>query len=170
MKATFAFCAVVTLALASWTLVGCQEKPGEVVKPKPQEAQPTLPKATITVADVSLEVEVADEEKEREAGYMFREEPKQSGMLFAWPTDDYRSFHMKNVSFDLDLAYIGADGTIFQTLRMKAFRTLGPGERSLYASLRPAKYALEVPAGWLAEHKITEGTAVKIPPDVQGKE
>ena len=159
----------VVLAVLALLLAGCKEEKTVLpeVKVEPQGPQPTLPMAAITVRDVSLKVEVATTDAQHEKGYMFRGPPKDSGMLFVWPKADYRSFHMKNVSFDLDLAYIGDNGVIFQILRMKAFRVQSPADRSPpYASLREARYALEVPAGWFKEHGIAEGAALKIPADV----
>ena len=172
MKATFAITVALTLsaALLLCPLAGCkQEQAPAPVKPQPQGPQPTLPKVNITLGDVPLEVEVAGTSAEREKGYMFREEPKDSAMLFVWPNADFRSFHMKNVSFDLDIAFIDAGGQIFQIMRMEAFRIQRPNEPPSYLSIRPAKYALEAPAGWCQSHKVEVGTQVKIPPDVKGE-
>mgnify|MGYP006289680907 CR=1 FL=1 len=138
-------------------LAGCE---GEVPPPAPPPAeQPQrLPTATIRVGDVPLEVEVADAEAERRKGMMFRTrlDPDEA-MLFVFPREAGLAFHMRNCYVDLDLAYIAADGRIIDIARMYAHR------RQPVYSREPARFALEVPAGWFAEHGITAGDRVTVP-------
>jgi uncharacterized membrane protein (UPF0127 family) len=164
---------VLAASVVGLAVGGCQHTSApEAKKAAPSEGQPPLPKVKIMVGDVPLEVEVAAKDPERRAGYMFRPEPKDSGMLFVWPKEDFREFHMMNVSFDLDIGFIDATGSLLQIERMQAYRIKPPvqGARAPYISRWPAKYALEVPAGWFEAHKITEGAVVKIPPEVQARE
>lgn len=114
----------------------------------------------IVVGGVPLEVEVADTDERRTMGYMHRERPEQGGMLFVFERERYRSFWMKNVSFDIDIAFINAAGRIEQIERMYAWRL------DSVPSRRPAKYALEVPSGWFAEQGVEAGDMAEIPPDI----
>ncbi len=123
-----------------------------------------LRKVTIRVDQVPLEVEVADDEASRARGYMFRDPPSDGGILFVFPAERRLSFWMKNVGFDLDIAFIDSGGRIDQIERMHAWR------QSLVHSRRPAKYALEVPAGWFASQGIQHGDTVRIPPEVKARE
>lgn len=164
MKHTLICGAAMALALAGATQ-GCkQHEPWAAPESDTQQAQPPLPTVTVTVGQVNLQVEVADDENTRRMGYKFREKPADAGMLFVFPEEKMTAFYMMNVTFDLDLAYIADDGTLFQIERMKAFRM------ATVPSLRPAKYALEVPAGWFAEHHVTEGARVAIPDSVVAKD
>ena len=166
MRHTVTLWAVAALvAAAGWTAAGCKrEVPWTPPKRESQEAQPPLPTTMLTVGVTPLEVEVADEPQERKMGYMFRDEPRNSGMLFVFPDEDLHNFIMLNVKFDIDLAYIADDGSIFQIEHMKAFGSEG------WRSMRPAKYALEVPAGWFETHNVKEGMVVKVPPEVKAKD
>ena len=132
--------------------------------PGPQTAdprgQPPLPRVTIQVGSAAVVVEVADDFEERRMGYMHRDPPATSGMLFVWPDEQPQAFWMKNVHWDLDLAYIAGDGTVLQIERMKAFN-----ERSV-PSHRPARYVLEMPAGRFAELNIEVGDVVTFPPEL----
>lgn len=130
---------------------------------KPGQGQAELPKVTIEVGGTSLEVEAADTDESRQMGYMYREKPEKSGMLFVYPAEQMMSFIMRNVKFDIDIAFITADGRLEQIEHMKAF--MGGS----WDSLRPAQYALEVPAGWFAEHRVAAGAQVKIPGEVPVK-
>jgi hypothetical protein len=97
---------------------------------------------------------------------MFRDSPADGqGMLFVWPSERKVNFWMQNTPFDIDVGYISADGTMFQILRMKAF-----DNHTENKSLWPAKYALEVSAGWFEKHGLKEGVAVRIPPEVKSTE
>ena len=59
---------------------------------------------------------------------------------------------MKNTFIPLDIAYISADGIINEIYRME------PLDYSIiYPSNKPAKYALEVNAGWFKKNGIKPG-------------
>ncbi len=149
--------ATALVALGALLLAGCADEPPA---PPPAEAPQHLPTATIRVGDVPLEVEVADAEAERQKGMMFRRHlGPDEAMLFVFPREAGLAFHMRNTYVDLDLAYIAADGRIIEIARLHAHR-----RRPVY-SREPARFALEVPAGWLAAHGITEGDRVTIPPE-----
>jgi hypothetical protein len=144
-------------------LAGCAEEPPAPPPPPPAEQPQRLPTATIRVGEVPLVVEVADSEAERQKGMMFRRRlgPNEA-MLFVFDRERDLAFHMRNCYVDLDLAYIAADGRILEIARLYAHR------RERVYSREPARFALEVPAGWLADHGIREGDRVTVPPEVAG--
>jgi hypothetical protein len=157
---------IVALALAVLAGWGCQDQESgpPPSSSQPTGAQPTLKKVSITVGQAPLEVEVADTFESRRRGYMFRERPAEGGMLFVWPREKMLSFWMENTRFDIDVGYIATDGKLFEIERMKAYRL------DSVPSSQPALYALEVPAGWFAEHAVAVGATVKIPPEVKSAE
>ncbi|MFO8012215.1 MAG: DUF192 domain-containing protein [Phycisphaerae bacterium] len=150
----------VPAALAALVLLaGCEGEPP--APPPPAERPQHLPTATIRVGEVPLAVEVADTEAERQKGMMFRRRlGPDEAMLFVFERERDLAFHMRNTYVDLDLAYIAADGRILEIARLHAHR------RERVYSREPARFALEVPAGWMAAHGIREGDRVTIPPEV----
>jgi len=153
---------VAPAALAAMLLAGCAGDAPAPAPPGPEQPQ-HLPTARLRVGNVPLLVEVADTEAERQTGMMFRRRlGPDEAMLFVFDREANLAFHMKNTYVDLDLAYIAADGTISQIARMHAHAT-GP-----VFSREPARFALEVPAGWLwlTDHGIAEGDRVMIPTEV----
>jgi hypothetical protein len=142
-------------------LVGCTHTPPPT-PPTPAADQPQrLPTATISIGDRTLTVEVAKEPAEQQKGMMFRPHlAPDEAMLFVFPREDNLSFWMKNTYVDLDIAYIRADGVITQIERLKAH------DLTAVYSREPARFALEVPAGWFAAHGITVGAKAIIPPEV----
>ena len=105
---------------------------------------------------VPLFVELASSPKEQQQGLMNRTNlPENQGMLFVFHNTRFRNFWMKNTRIPLSIAYIGADGVIFQILDMKPMNT-----RIIYTSRYPARFALEVNRGWFQKHNITPGCRI----------
>jgi uncharacterized membrane protein (UPF0127 family) len=102
---------------------------------------------------LELEVKVADEPDERAAGFqnISRSIIEKTLILFAFPEEEYVFFHMRNVEMSLDIAFIKADGTIIEIIRMD------PDPNKLYAPNELFKYAIEAPAGFFEGKRITAG-------------
>jgi len=147
-------------ALALLAALGCDRPAAPPATGGPDQPQ-HLPTATIRVGSAPLVVEVARTREEQAKGMMFRKRlgPNEA-MLFVADRDTNLEFWMKNTYVDLDLAYIRSDGVIVQVERMKALST-----DPVY-SLEPARFTLEMPAGWLAAHGIGAGAKVELPPEV----
>ena len=69
------------------------------------------------------------------------------GMVFVFDAPTETSFYMKDVLVPLDIAFVGADGTVLDVLTM-ALCTAEPCP--LYRSPAPFLWAIEAPAGGLA--------------------
>jgi len=102
---------------------------------------------------LELEVKVADEPDERAAGFqnISRSIIEKTLILFVFPEEEYAFFHMRNVEASLDIAFIKADGTIIEIMRMD------PDSNRLYSPNESFKYAIEAPAGFFEEKRITAG-------------
>ncbi len=151
-----------------WMAVACADDPAPAAVPtvpvvttpaRPGErttAQPLLPTISLLVDGTLVLAEVADTPEERAAGLMWREslEPGQ-GMVFVYPDSRPRSFWMKNTLLPLSIAYISEDGVVVSVHDM-----VPRSERSV-PSQGAARYALEVPQGWLAEHGVTKGDRIE---------
>lgn len=104
----------------------------------------------------SLDIEIADDDYSRERGLMYRTWlPEQAGMFFIFDREEYRSFWMKNTRLSLDILFIDAAGTI-NTIHAY---TIPYAEASL-PSKAPARFVLEVNAGFCDNHGIREGMQV----------
>lgn len=100
---------------------------------------------------LEFEVRVADEPDERAAGFqnISRSIIEKTLILFIFPDEVNGLFHMRNVEASLDIAFIKADGAIVGILRMD------PSPTKLYGVDEYFKYAIEAPAGFFKERKIT---------------
>lgn len=102
----------VALGLVAVTL-GCAQP--AATSPGAVEAPVHTERLIIDTANgaVRLNVEIADDEQERNRGLMFRETlADDAGMLFDFPTPERASFWMRNTILSLDIIFIGVDGRI----------------------------------------------------------
>jgi len=106
---------------------------------------------------VEVRVEIADEPEEQAKGLMGRTAlGEDRGMLFVFPSEEERSFWMKNTLIPLSIAYIDAEGRIMDIQDMKALDDDPPH----YVSAEPAQYALEVNKGFFDERGVEVGDRV----------
>jgi len=115
-------------------------------------------KGIVEIGGKRVRVFIADSPRQQQEGLMFvkpHELGQNEGMLFLFPDDAIRSFWMKNTEFPLDIAFIDVSGKIVRIHTMKPF------DESSYSSDYPARYALELHAGWLARNDVEVGDTVK---------
>lgn len=100
-----------------------------------------------------IEVEIADDDYERETGLMYRRElGADQGMLFVFPDEAERSFYMKNTYIPLDIIYFNVD-----TIAISIHENTIPLDDTSILSNGPAKYVLEVNAGKVKEWEFQVG-------------
>ncbi len=106
-------------------------------------------RAVIELDGVPRNVAVADTNEERARGLMGVEQVSPlDGMLFVFDDESVRSFWMKDTLIPLDIAFFDADGLLVTRTSMS---TCPDGDCPGYSSVGPAQYALEAPAGTLAD-------------------
>lgn len=143
--APLAFLAAALLA------VGCGDSPVGTAGCDPGPAE------VICLEGQALTVEIADDREERSTGLMNRDSlPEDHGMLFVHPEPDTLRFWMKDTTIPLDLAYLDAEGVIFQIEAME------PLSLEVKESEGLALYALEVNRGWFAEHGVEVGDTARL--------
>ncbi|MGH8551315.1 MAG: DUF192 domain-containing protein [Methylococcales bacterium] len=114
--------------------------------------------AVIEINEYPVTVELALSEEEQACGLSFRDSlAADHGMLFVFPTDRIMTFWMKDTRIPLSIAFLETSGTILNILEMNPMDTT-----ARYRSSAPARYALEMPAAWFAEHRIKPGDRVAI--------
>jgi hypothetical protein len=102
---------------------------------------------------VQIAIEIADTDSARARGLMQRTAlPDRSGMLFLFNREESQSFWMANTQLSLDLMFLSADTSIVTIARYT--RPLSPESIS---STAPARFVIEVPAGFADTWGIVEG-------------
>lgn len=103
-----------------------------------------------------IDIEVADDFQKRATGLMFREKMEENqGMLFLFELEEPQSFWMRNTILSLDILYVNSQKEI-----VKIYKNARPYSDDGLPSIKPAKYVVEVIAGYTDKYKIVEGDKV----------
>jgi uncharacterized membrane protein (UPF0127 family) len=109
--------------------------------------------------EIPLTVEIADTDKERARGLMFREKLEEgSGMLFVFEDEAPRGFWMKNTLIPLDIVFLDRQKKVVSFVEKMEPCVSDPCPS--YVSEKPAMYALELPAQSVKKYRIRVGNKV----------
>ncbi len=108
---------------------------------------------------IKINVEIADDNEKRVKGLMFREKLREnSGMLFIFENEEYKTFWMKNTLIPLDIIFIDKN---LEIMDIEYAIPCNENPCTLYyRSSKPSKYVLEVNAGFSAKNNIHEGNKI----------
>ncbi len=114
------------------------------------------------IGPVKIQVEYAQTPEKQKQGLMGRASiSKNSGMLFIFPNEKQRSFWMKDTLIPLEALFISSKGVINEITSLIPC----PPKTSncpVYESINPARFVLEVNAGFTERAKIIEGDILEI--------
>jgi uncharacterized membrane protein (UPF0127 family) len=103
-----------------------------------------------------IDIELAQDESQRQLGLMYRDTLAETqGMLFLFDNEEVRAFWMKNTVLSLDMIFVNARSEI---VTIHKYTT--PYSEETYMSTKPAKYVLEVNAGYADKRKISVGDRI----------
>lgn len=106
-------------------------------------------KIPANISGVPVKLKVAANDDTKMQGYMNSDEPSgNEGMLFVYDIEDIIGFWMKNVSFPLDIIFFDSDMQEVDRMTMKAYNGEKDEELEIYKPSKPARFAVELPAGW----------------------
>jgi uncharacterized membrane protein (UPF0127 family) len=115
-------------------------------------AQGAMPVMELTAGFHRIEAEVAASDRDRQVGLMNRQAmPPQRGMLFVFDHENTHCMWMRNTLLPLSVAFIDAKGVIINIEDMK------PQTEDNHCAKIPARYALEMNAGWFVQRGIKPG-------------
>ena len=126
-----------------------------------KSGQPPLPMTQLIIktntGSTTLEVELATTGAQQEAGLSDRAGLKDGeGMLFVFDPPSTPGFWMKDMRFSLDIIFADAAGNI-----VTIYKNLSPETypQQFYPT-SPARYVLEVPAGFAQAHGLAVGQKI----------
>jgi uncharacterized membrane protein (UPF0127 family) len=104
---------------------------------------------------IALNVELANTVIKQMIGLMFRRSiPQDYAMIFDMRWEQYISIHMLFVPFPIDLVYLDCSRHIVDLKHMRAWIGIA-------APRRPARYAIEMPAGTAERHGLKIGDTLE---------
>ena len=128
----------------------------------PAESSPVaptgIPLSSVCVGDACVVVEVADSLVERQMGLMNRSKlAEDAGMLFVFEGVEVHSFWMKNTLLPLDAIWIT---DTWHVVEIQSMVPCVENPCPVYTPAFPAKYVLEVNAGWAEKNGVGPGALV----------
>jgi len=106
---------------------------------------------------VSITIEVADTPEARIKGLMERWSlPELHGMIFIFDYPEMQRFWMHNTPLSLDMIFVDENRRI-----LNIAESTTPMSKQMYTSRGPAKYVVEVKAGFSKRHGIEEGMSIQ---------
>jgi len=118
-----------------------------------KEGELTIHSADSQRVLAQLDIEIADNNLDIQQGMMYRMElASNQGMLFVLDREEPQSFWMLNTYLALDILFADSNGRIVHIARNNQPHALEP-----IPSVEPARYALEVNAGFCTENGIKVG-------------
>lgn len=127
-----------------------------------EESLKDLPQKKIMLCNQEFKAWVASTDEARQRGLMnFRALKSDEAMLFVFETEEERTFWMKNVPYDLDIAFFKKNKKMLSKMTMKGTSPLTQeAALPVYQSRGPAQYALEVAGGRLK--KVSKSCSLKL--------
>ncbi|MGH7141780.1 MAG: DUF192 domain-containing protein [Minisyncoccia bacterium] len=125
-----------------------------------QNGQLPLPQQTISVGTTTILAEIADTPPQLQAGLSGRKAlPEGRGMLFVFSQDGNWGFWMPDMHFSIDILWMDASDKILTIAPEVSPKTY---PKIFYPSA-PARYVLELPAGFASAHGIRVGDTISLP-------
>jgi uncharacterized membrane protein (UPF0127 family) len=118
-------------------------------------------RSEVFIGGVNVYADLADTPRKQADGLMWRLQLNESeGMLFVFGGEESVSVWMKNMLIPIDVVFISSDMKI-----ITVHTSVPPCPQdpcTSYASSKPAKYALEVSAGFCERHGVQPGDSISI--------
>lgn len=137
--------------LAAWRLLGLLVASTAC----PAIGQSPMPVVELSAGIYRIEAEVARNFASRAQGLMHRRQmPRNRGMLFVFEQPSRYCMWMRNTLIPLAVAFIDERGEILNIEEM------APETETNHCAAKPARYALEMNAGWFSAHKLAAGARI----------
>ncbi len=115
-----------------------------------------LPIVELSAGIHLIRAEVAYTFETRAQGLMFRKHlGPNEGMFFVFPQSEPHCMWMRNTLIPLSVAFVDEKGKIVSISDMQ------PQTETSHCAAAPARFALEMPAGWFAAKGIKSGTTIQ---------
>jgi hypothetical protein len=113
----------------------------------------------VRIGETSIAVGIADTAQEREQGLSGTTAlAEREGLLFVFERNDQHSFWMKDMQYAIDIIWISADKRVVYIAKDVSPDTFPHS----FTPPTPARYVLQVPAGFSSGHDIMVGDMLEV--------
>jgi uncharacterized membrane protein (UPF0127 family) len=124
----------------------------------------TYNQVTLRAGNATVVADVSDTDILREQGLSGRTSlPDGTGMWFIFDADGNYGFWMKDMQFSIDMVWVNSSYTVVTVapnVSPDTYFKENPPE--VFYPTAPARYVLELPAGFAAAHGIADGTQIVV--------
>lgn len=172
-KSIFIYCIFILIFLLLH-IMGCNSRntrplqaSSEKIEISPQledstiQPQMNLPRTLVTIKTpdkrmITLEAQIASTPEQKAKGLMFRKHmPESEGMLFIYDHEEELGFYMANCFISLDMIFMDRNREVVGIIE-----NAKPMDPTVLSIGRPSQYVLEVNAGFVQRHHITQKTRI----------
>jgi hypothetical protein len=118
-------------------------------------------RSEVLIGGLKIYADLADTPKKQINGLVWRSQLNDSeGMLFVFSSERSLNFWMKNMLIPIDIVFVTSDMKV-----INVYKSVPPcvdDPCKLYASSKPAKYALELSAGFCERHGVHPGDSISL--------
>ncbi len=129
-------------------------------------AEVKFPKGIVKIDNVTLDVQIAETNDQRDRGLMFQDQiPYDQGMIFVVDNEQVIPIWMLNMQFPLDVIWFDSNGNVVHIAKYvqpckSALETVTCAVDN--GGGKPAKYVLETTAGFVSKFNITASSKLQI--------
>jgi len=118
-------------------------------------------RSEVFIGDLKIHADLADTPNKQTNGLVWRSQLNDSeGMLFVFSSERSLNFWMKNMLIPIDIVFVTSDMKVINVY--KSVPPCANDSCKPYASSKPAKYALELSAGFCERHGVHPGDSISI--------
>ena len=126
----------------------------------PESLDDSVSTHIVALGGAKVNVVLARTRTEIEQGLSGRDPlARNEGMLFVFDKDDTYAFWMKDMKFSIDIIWLAVNGTVVDLAENVSPSTYPQSFRPKV----PARFVLEVPAGFAREYMVRVGDVAKLP-------
>lgn len=118
----------------------------------------------LKIGDKNYEIFLTEDEEDMKKGLAVFEDIKDSqGMLFEFSTEDFHSFWMKDMKFDIDMIFLDKEMKvvhIFENVRKDTYKN--ETDYKIFIPKLKSKYVVEIKSGEIKKNKIKIGDIIEL--------
>jgi uncharacterized membrane protein (UPF0127 family) len=127
-----------------------------------EETSKILNSKNIKIGDKNYEIFVTETLEDKRQGLsIFEEINENQGMLFEFPEENYHSFWMKDMKFDIDIIFLDKDKKVIQIFEnVQKDSYVNEKNYKSYMPKLKSKYVIEIRSGESKKNRIKPGDAI----------
>lgn len=121
-------------------------------------------KIEVKIGDKNYDIFVTENDTDKKNGLAIFDDIKENeGMLFEFEQEDYHTFWMRGMKFDIDIIFLDGEKKviqIFENVQKDSYKS--EEDYKLYTSKLKSKYVIEIKSGEVKKNNLKIGDVIKL--------